>query len=190
MARDQQSRRDRLSVDKIVECALALIDEDGLEAFSMRRLGTALRVDPMAIYHHIENKQAVVALVVDRVLAGVETPDPTAPWDEQIEVWARSYREIVTAHPALTIEAIVHPTTARPSALRATSALRSAMRRAGLTGTQVTSHADLVVDFVHGAALGAASVPRSDKNQHRRLQRSFEMGIATIIAGIRTQHRR
>jgi hypothetical protein len=142
----------------------------------------------MAIYHHIENKHAVVALVVDRVLAGIESPDPSAPWEEQIEGWARSYHDVVTAHPALTIEAIVNPTTARRSAPRATSALRHAIRKAGVTGTQVTSHCDLVVDFVHGAALGAAGVPRRDKNQHRRLQRSFDAGLATIIAGIRTQN--
>ena len=190
MSRQLQQRRSRLTVEEILDRSLALIDESGLERFSMRRLGTALGVDPMAIYHHVKNKQTVIALVDEQVLSGIEAPDPTLRWEAQIEFWARSYRRVVTAHPALTIEALVNPSVVRQSVPAATAPLRHALKKAGVTGAALSDYCDLVVDFVHGASLGAATAAQIDAPTRRRLQRAFDTGIATIIDGIKVRTRR
>jgi TetR/AcrR family transcriptional regulator, tetracycline repressor protein len=62
----------------ILDAALDLIDADGIDAFSMRRLGAHLGVDPMAVYHHIGGKRAIVLALVERVFAGFAVPTPGA----------------------------------------------------------------------------------------------------------------
>ena len=83
----------------LTAAALRIADAEGLDALSMRRLGAELGVDPMAAYRHLPNKKALLAGVVEAVLAGadVET-DPTAPWQEQFKEVARAYRRAVLAH--------------------------------------------------------------------------------------------
>ena len=61
--------RQPLTVGRIVEAAQVLIGTEGLDRLSMRRLGTALGVDPMAIYHHLPSKRAVLTGVLERVLS-------------------------------------------------------------------------------------------------------------------------
>src|SRR5208337_4377183 len=57
-----------LERERIVQTALELVDRDGLDALSMRRLGAELGVDPMAIYYHIPNKQALLEAIVEAVM--------------------------------------------------------------------------------------------------------------------------
>ncbi len=65
----RRGRRPKTSRTAIVECALGIIDEEGIEALSMRRLGKDLGVDPMAIYNHISGKPELLDAVVDHVMA-------------------------------------------------------------------------------------------------------------------------
>jgi AcrR family transcriptional regulator len=82
-----------------VNAALRIADAEGLEALSMRRLGTELGVDPMAAYRHLPNKKALLSGVVDAVLAGADvTTDPSAPWQEQFVQVARAYRRAMLSH--------------------------------------------------------------------------------------------
>lgn len=79
--------------------ALRIADTEGLDALSMRRLGVELGVDAMAAYRHLPNKKALLAGVVEAVLAGadIET-DPATPWQEQFRQVARAYRRALLAH--------------------------------------------------------------------------------------------
>jgi AcrR family transcriptional regulator len=93
----------RATVDSFIMCllltALRIADTEGLDALSMRRLGAELGVDPMAAYRHVPNEKALLAGVVEAVLAGadVET-DPSTPWKEQFRQVARAYRLAMLAH--------------------------------------------------------------------------------------------
>ena len=61
-----------LQREVIVSTALALVDREGLQALSMRRLGAALGVDPMAVYYHLPSKQALLDAIVEAVMAGID----------------------------------------------------------------------------------------------------------------------
>ena len=74
-----------LAREQIIERALAIVDSDGAESLTMRRLGQALGVDPMAVYHHLPNKTAVLDGIVELLWDGVRLP-PTKPderWQER-----------------------------------------------------------------------------------------------------------
>ena len=94
------AERTPLSVERIAEAALALIDRGGLEGLSMRKLGQALGVEAMALYHHLPSKGRLLDGVMDRLVLEFEIPPPGAmePLD-RLRHALRSYRRIATRHP-------------------------------------------------------------------------------------------
>ncbi len=99
MADTKRGPKAKLTREVLVNAALKIADSEGLDALSMRRLGTELGVDPMAAYRHLPNKKALLAGVVDAVLAGADvTTDPSAPWQEQFRQVARAYRRAMLGH--------------------------------------------------------------------------------------------
>src|SRR5215212_2067619 len=89
-----------LSRQRIVRAALRMIDRDGVDGLSMRRLGAALGVEGMALYRHVGNKQQLLEGVVELLLEDLELPPvDSASWTEAWYAIARSYRRIARRHP-------------------------------------------------------------------------------------------
>jgi TetR/AcrR family transcriptional regulator, tetracycline repressor protein len=85
---------------EIVDAALQLLDDEGLGALTMRRLGGELGVEGMALYRHFPNKDALVDAVAAHLLDLVELPDPeTTPWRRGVHDVVNSYRAVALAHP-------------------------------------------------------------------------------------------
>src|SRR5438094_2026120 len=85
--------RTPLSRLQIAQAALAIVDRDGLDALSMRRLGAELGVEGMAIYRHFPNKAAVLAGVGEALLAELVIPPPSdVPWQAVFREVSRAYR--------------------------------------------------------------------------------------------------
>jgi len=96
---DQKRVRGRLSREVLIETALEIADQEGLDALSMRRLGRELGVDATAAYRHLHGKKDLLAGVVEAVLTGADAEtDPSAPWQEQFREVARAYRRALLAH--------------------------------------------------------------------------------------------
>jgi TetR/AcrR family transcriptional regulator, tetracycline repressor protein len=93
--------RPALSREYILAATLALIDRGGVEAFSMRKLGADLGVDPMSIYHYLPNKGALFDGVVELIWTQVDLADasPDLPWTEQAAAVMRRFRIALRAHP-------------------------------------------------------------------------------------------
>src|SRR2546425_10001088 len=73
-----------ISRRKTLEVALEIIDGEGLDAFSIRRLATELDINGASLYHHFANKDEILAGVAELALADVRTPtDPDADWRER-----------------------------------------------------------------------------------------------------------
>jgi TetR/AcrR family tetracycline transcriptional repressor len=111
-------RQGALTLEEIVAAALRLVDEDGLDALSMRRLGAALGVEAMALYRHVPNKEALLDLTVERMrsemqLDGLEEDDPA---DLMTAIFAE-YRRVLTAHPNMLPLATRRTDTDSPSGL-------------------------------------------------------------------------
>ena len=90
-----------LTDHRIAKEALAILDEQGVAGFSMRNIARALNVTAMALYHHVSDKAALAALVVE--LAGNDQPfpEPVDDWHESIWNIAAWMRQRSLAHPAL-----------------------------------------------------------------------------------------
>jgi AcrR family transcriptional regulator len=90
-----------LTPKTIAVADLAVADERGAKGFTMRTVAERLDVTPMALYHHVEDKAGLVALLVDEVIGERPLPPPTGAWREDILELARFTREITLAHPAV-----------------------------------------------------------------------------------------
>jgi AcrR family transcriptional regulator len=121
-----------LSQETIVKAAVDLVDRDGLAALSMRRLGAALGVQGMAIYHHFPSKEAVL----DAAAASISpiAPVATGEWRADMRALSHQFRDALNAHPAFLPHVLSRPVhTYQAAALR--EAQYAALRLAGLDGS-------------------------------------------------------
>ena len=87
--------------EQIADASLVVADERGAAGFTMRAVAEKLGVTPMALYHYVEDKAGLVALVVDASIAERPLPPPTGSWREDLYEMARWMREATLAHPAV-----------------------------------------------------------------------------------------
>jgi AcrR family transcriptional regulator len=89
-----------LTTEAIVDAALRVVDAEGYDALTMRRVAQELGTGGASLYAHVENKEALIGLVMDRVISEVEMPWPPEPerWQEQVKEALRRMRAAYRAH--------------------------------------------------------------------------------------------
>jgi TetR/AcrR family transcriptional regulator, tetracycline repressor protein len=97
----RRGRPARISRAEVLDAAMQIVDEDGLERLTMRRLGERLGVDPMAVYGHVPDKSALVDALVERVLSSVEVPPKTGDWAADLRAVVRAARVTLLRHRGL-----------------------------------------------------------------------------------------
>lgn len=97
----QRAAAPALSRDRIVEAALALVADEGLAAFSTRKLGQRLGCEAMSIYHHFPSKHHLLDALVDHVIASLAWPPATLPPLQRLRGLMHAYRAMAQRFPAL-----------------------------------------------------------------------------------------
>ncbi|WP_280416097.1 TetR/AcrR family transcriptional regulator [Nocardia carnea] len=92
-------RPPRLSRAQILTAAGELIDKDGADALTMRRLAARLGVTPMAVYHHVRNKEELLLLLLDEVAAGIRRPELPENPRERVVLAARAMHDTLVQVP-------------------------------------------------------------------------------------------
>ena len=98
--RSRRGAAPRLTRERILDEAIALIERHGAGALSMRRLGSALGVEGMAIYHHFGSRDDLLAAIGDRLLEPLHALDLGADWPTACRRFATAIRDVAFAHPA------------------------------------------------------------------------------------------
>jgi AcrR family transcriptional regulator len=155
---DAGSGDGKVTRELVLATALELIDRDGVEALSMRRLAAALGRDPMILYRHAPSKAALLDGVVETVLAQLHV-DPADPdWTGQLRAVARDYRILALAHPKV-VPLIVTRPLATPLALRPRGTLRplehllALLTSAGFSGSDALHIYRALFGFLNGHLL-------------------------------------
>jgi len=122
---DRRPNRPRLTRREVLATALRLIDEEGVDALTMRRLGRALDRDPMRLYRFAASKDALLDGVVELVLEELEVPSsaPAQTWSDVLRATAHRYRRIALRHPHVVPLLVTRPL-ATPLGLRPLGTLR------------------------------------------------------------------
>jgi TetR/AcrR family transcriptional regulator, tetracycline repressor protein len=160
-----------LTRERILEAALSLVDEEGIEALSMRRLAKELGVDPMAIYHHLPNKRALLSALIEEVFSEMRVPGSveTGGWRERVRAWACAFRDVARAHPKLVPHLATYPEAAAEATLESTEELYAAFEAAGMSPSQIVGAVGVVVDYLNGFALAEASGALGEPDEQREM---------------------
>ena len=154
----EHNQRPSLSRDHVLDGAVALADEVGIEALTIRKLATAIGTKPMTIYRHVPSKEAIVDGMVERVFAEIERPSTDGDWLAALRQRCVSTRAALNRHPwaAPLMDSRRSP---GPETLGHHNAVVGCLRRGGLSWPMV-AHANAVLDaFIYGFALLEASLP-------------------------------
>lgn len=153
-----------LSRERVLRQALALADNEGLDALSMRRLGKELDAGAMSLYHHVGNKEELLDGMVDLVFAEIHLPESRGDWQAEMRAEAASAREVLARHP-WAISLMESRTTPGPANLRHREAVIASLRTAGFS-VHMATHANwLLNSYVYGHALQEASLPFADASE-------------------------
>src|SRR5437867_10194051 len=93
----EKPRREALTRERIIRAALRIMDEEGLEAVSMRRIGRELGVEAMSLYNHVRDKEDILDSICELVLSEFRIPNADG-WTEGARLAAREYRRLLLAH--------------------------------------------------------------------------------------------
>lgn len=147
-----------LTPKRIVDGAIALADEIGVHALTIRRLADAIDTKPMSIYHHLRNKDAILDAMVDRVFAEIALPPGGLPWTDAMRIRCTSAREVLARHP-WAVPLLEGRTEPGADTLAHHDAVLGCLRGGGLT-LEMTGHAYAALDaYVYGFAIQEASLP-------------------------------
>ena len=150
---------DGLSREAVIAAALRIVDRDGVGGLTMRALGVELGADPMAAYHHVPNKEAVLDGVVEAVWADIEVEAPAGlPWQDQLTAMAHAVRAGLQRHPnALSLMAS-RPNVSGPG-LVAVDRILGVLLDAGLDPAEALRFVGAAGEFIMGHALVEMSPP-------------------------------
>jgi AcrR family transcriptional regulator len=147
-----------LTPERIVEAAVAVADEGGLVAVSMRNVARALGVEAMSLYHHVANKDALLDALADEPYASIELPSAADPWRPAMARRASSARTVLLEHPwALhLLESRRRP---GPYLLAHHEAVLTCLRSNGFS-VPLAAHAFSLLDaYVYGFVLSELTLP-------------------------------
>ena len=153
-----ETERKPLTRERVLEGAVALADEIGVEALTMRKLADALDVKPMTIYHHVPGKEQIIDGMVDVVFSEIDLPPSDLDWRPAMRVRCISARQALNRHwwAAPLMETRTSP---GPVSIMHHDAVIGCLRRGGLS-LQMTAHAYAILDsFIYGFAIQEASLP-------------------------------
>ncbi|MFC4375446.1 TetR/AcrR family transcriptional regulator [Nocardia halotolerans] len=163
--RPARERRDQpaLSRDQIVGEAIRLLDEEGFDALSMRKLGARLGAGATSLYTHVANKDELLELVVDQVIGEVPAPTPDgARWRAVMHEQAAGLRATMLAHPWLAVvlssAALMH---LGPNMMRLSDSMIAILEVADLPDEAVDIAADTIFEFIVGACSNEAATLRT-----------------------------
>lgn len=187
-----------LTRELILSRALGIIDRDGIDGLTMRRLGKALDRDPMTLYRHAPNKAALLDGIAETVLEQLVVDTEDGEWVTQLRTVARRFRRLALDHPHVVPLLVTRPL-ATPLGLRPLGTLRplenilSLLTRAGFTGAAALHVYRALFGFLHGHVLNELQelVERPDETDallrlglHRLPIGEFPLvrGLAPVLA--------
>ncbi len=190
-SRAETTGRAPLSRERVVAAALVLVDRDGLDGLSMRRLAGEVDVEAMSLYHHVRDKADVLDALVGAVLDQIELPTSGDGRERALQI-CRELRRVVRAHPHVHT-LVVERAFRSPSVLAPAVCLLDALAECGLEEDERIAAFWTLLSYVSGSlsceladlpdvSLAGSGLP--DGLFGRDLDEQFEGGLRTILAAL------
>lgn len=197
-----------LNRERIHAGALRIVDAEGLDGLSMRRLAAELGVRAPSLYGHVASKDELLHSVANDVMMQVDVSAfVSGDWRLGLRVWARSYRAALATHPNL-VPFLAYGPARREASLRAADAVHGGLVGAGWPPRYATMIGASTKYLVVGAAMGSFSRGFEDDVQIYRDRypnlvdapslrehadeidaESFELALDAFLDGLATLYR-
>jgi AcrR family transcriptional regulator len=180
-----------LSRERVLQAAVALADESGSESLSMRKLGEAVGVEAMSLYHHVTNRDDLLDGMIDVVFGEIDLPAGSEHWKTAMRQRAISARRVLSRH-GWAIRFMESRTSPGPAALRHHDAVLGCLRNAGFS-IALSAHAFSVLDsYSYGFALQERSLPFSTPEETGQFAEAvlarFPTDAYPYLAELMTEH--
>ncbi|MEU5696398.1 TetR family transcriptional regulator [Actinosynnema sp. NPDC020468] len=190
-----------LSASRIRGAALDIIDRDGLDGLSMRKLAAELGVQAASLYGHVRTKEDLLHEIATGILETVDVSGFAADWRHGLVATARSYREALLEHPNI-VPFLAYGPARREASLRRLDAVHGGLVRAGWSRREATMIAAGLMYLVFGSALSSFSSGWDARTDYRadypNLDRahllpaaaaeldhdSFELALRAFVTGL------
>ncbi|WP_216898023.1 TetR/AcrR family transcriptional regulator C-terminal domain-containing protein [Nocardia alni] len=179
----------------VIDGAIAILDQYGLADLTMRRLATALHVQPGALYWHFPNKQALLGAVGDRILAPMEDPLDATDWATQVAELAHRLRSCLLAYRD-GAEAVSATYASRLTTSKGRERIMSALIRGGMTREEADLAAYALLYYVLGETVdeqsrmqmdsaGALAEESSPLYENTTATDRYDFGLQLLLGGVR-----
>ncbi len=202
----KRRRGGALSTEQVIAAAMSIVDTEGVEALTIRRLAADCGLSPMAIYRYVRDKDELLDRVVDEVTAQVGHVSASGPWQDRLAELMAQARQALLHHPGVALVAITRASPG-PSVARFYDRALAILDDAGLEPARAVLTFDTLLMFLFGSVLW--QTPRRPTERGRLLRlaalldnppahllahaddlaardpdRYFEYGIKTILDGM------
>jgi AcrR family transcriptional regulator len=159
---------------QILDAALAIADEQGLNAVTMRAVAARIGVTAMALYPHVRSKDDLLDGLVDRLLGELSRLDLAQPWPDRLRALGRSAREVAQRHPGVVPLLFARPAIT-PGAVLVVEAIYQALLDAGVPDSEVARVERLLSTVVLGYAISETGGRFAERDP--RLRRALLEGV-------------
>ena len=161
--------RPSLDREYLARAALAVIDSDGLDRFSMRRLGAAIGVDPMAAYRHFEDREALFDGVAEAIFAETDTASLPweSPWADLAEEYCNRLREALLRHPHAVAIFATRPLRS-PESLQVGVRMLAKIEDAGVTSPDALRILRCLREYTVGHSLSVSTLQLGGQRRSRK----------------------
>jgi AcrR family transcriptional regulator len=163
----------QLTRSMILQTALSIVDRDGVDRLSMRRLSDALGRDPVMLYRHVASKAAVLDGVAEIVLAQLSVNSAYPDWAGQLRTVAHDFRQLALAHPNVVPLLVTRPLATPlgqrpPGMLRPLEDVLALLTSAGFGGDEALHIYRMLFGFLHGHILNELQelIERPEETDH------------------------
>ena len=159
--RTEAKQRAKLTRERVIAAALQIMDEEGLEAVSMRRVGRELGVEAMSLYHHVHDKEDLLLGIREQLLSEFIDPGIDGDWELRARRAARSWRQVLRAHPnGIGLISAPKRFAMTPTALRPTETALRLLREIGLSEDEAVKAFCALGGFIVGFVMFEIGVTR------------------------------
>jgi AcrR family transcriptional regulator len=182
-------RRDPLNRTRVIEAALTIMDAEGLDAVTMRRVARELGVEAMSLYNHVKGgKEELLEGMTDAVMSKFEFPPATGDWVEDARAMAREWRRLLGLHPAvMQLLAERHKPLEGLAVFRAMDAALEVLRRAGLTEREAAQAFNALGGYIMGFVMMEQGLMLGNDRDHVREHEAIvdalrDVGFPNVLA--------
>jgi AcrR family transcriptional regulator len=201
-----REQRQTISRQRVLQAALAVVDREGLDAITMRRVGEELGIEAMSLYNHVENKAAILDGIFEVILGEIPQAKSSTSWQGALRTQARAFRRTLQAHPNA-LPLFANRAAVTPAAISHVEEALALLRDAGFSPNAALSAFQVLAAFVVGHTMqGYGSQKPEDESRPiyerlspdsfprvreaartlltHNLDREFEFGLDALLAGL------